>query len=219
MPATPVPATPTPVPAPQLGPARFSLFTVNPQFTKQGVSFAISQPAIVQIRIVPAGRAEPVRTLNLGRQPAGEVKATWNGRNDAGQLVPEGSFSYVIHATGAAGGQDQASYHDLGITHKRIVVSLSQQRLTAYDDQQQFLTTLVTTGNQALPTPVGTFPILGKYQPFTFVSPWPKGSEFYYEPSPVNYALLFDNAGYYVHDSPWRSAYGPGRTRSWARRA
>jgi lipoprotein-anchoring transpeptidase ErfK/SrfK len=26
----------------------------------------------------------------------------------------------------------------------------------------------------------------------------------------VTYALLFDNRGYYIHDAPWRTDYGPG---------
>jgi lipoprotein-anchoring transpeptidase ErfK/SrfK len=73
------------------------------------------------------------------------------------------------------------------------------------------LTTPVTTGNATeLPTPTGVFPILAKYHPFTFISPWPPGSLFYYPPSPVQYALLFDDRGYFVHDSPWRSVYGRG---------
>ncbi|HUZ77881.1 MAG TPA: L,D-transpeptidase family protein [Chloroflexota bacterium] len=210
--ATAIPPTPTPtaIPAPQLSPARFSLFTVNPEFTTQDVSFTVSQPARVTIEIVPAGSNQPVRTLDLGNQPAGKVQASWDGKDDAGQLVAAGGFSYIVHATGAGGATATASYHDLGITHKRMVISLSKQQLTAYDGNQQYLTTLVTTGNPALPTPTGAFPILAKYHPFTFVSPWPKGNKFYYEPSPVSFALLFDDSGYYVHDSPWRTAYGPG---------
>ena len=61
---------------------------------------------------------------------------------------------------------------------------------------------------------MGVFPILAKYSPFTFVSPWPPGSEYYYPPATANYALLFDNRGYYVHDAPWRSAFGPGTNTS-----
>ena len=43
---------------------------------------------------------------------------------------------------------------------KRIAVSLSQQRLWAYDGNNLVLTTLVTTGNKVLPTPTGLFYIL-----------------------------------------------------------
>ncbi|MHB8620984.1 MAG: L,D-transpeptidase family protein [Chloroflexota bacterium] len=206
--ATPVP-TPTPVPLTMSRP-RFSLFTVNPQFTAQQVSFTLSRGATVRIAILPAGKSHPVRTLDLGTQPAGTVKAAWHGHDDAGKLVPAGSYSYVVSAATTDGVKASQSANDLGITYKKMVISLSQQRLTAFDGTKQFLTTLVTTGNPALPTPPGVYPILGKYHPFTFVSPWPKGSKFYYAPSPVQYALLFDDAGYYVHDAPWRGVFGPG---------
>ena len=218
--ATPVPPTPTPMPTAtprptpvpvRLGSLRFSLFTVNPQFTEQGIHFLLSRPAQVTISILPQGQSRPVRTLHLGQKPAGMVYAQWNGRNDAGQLVPAGSYTYLVRVRTADGATAQETASDLGITYKRIVVSLSQQQLTAYDGSTVFLTTPVTTGNATeLPTPTGIFPILGKYHPFTFISPWPKGSPYYYPPSPVQYALLFDDRGYYVHDAPWRTAYGRG---------
>lgn len=151
-----------------------------------------------------------MRTLDLGLQPAGTVQLSWDGRDNAQQLVPEGPYGYTVTATDALGEQYTESYSSLGVTYKRMVVSLSQQRLTAYDGSREYLTTLVTTGNAALPTPLGVFPILGKYSPFTFVSPWPRGSKYYYAPSPTSYALLFDDRGYYVHDAPWRSNFGPG---------
>jgi hypothetical protein len=202
-------ATATPL-GPLLGPASFSLFTVNPLFTRQAVSFDLSAPARVQLRIAPTGLTTHVRTVDMGRQPAGAITFSWDGRDNADQLVPAGLYQYTITATGDDHLAHSESYSMLGITYRRIVVSLSQQRLTAYDGDTPVLSTLVTTGNPALPTPVGVFPILARYSPFTFISPWPKGSEYYYAPSTANYALLFDNRGYYVHDAPWRTAYGPG---------
>jgi L,D-transpeptidase catalytic domain/FlgD Ig-like domain len=200
-------ATPTPA---QLSAARFSLFTVNPLFTPQRVSFTLFRPAHVRVRIAPEGQATPVRTMNLGARPAGTVHIRWDGRDNAGKLVPTGTYAYTLTVVGARGKRQTESYSGLGITYKRIVVSLSQQRLTAYDGSTPVLTTLVTTGNGALPTPLGVFPILAKYSPFTFTSPWPQGSPYYYPPSAANYALLFDNRGYYIHDAPWRSHFGPG---------
>ena len=194
----------------QLGAARFSLFTVNPQFTLQWVAFTLSRPAFVWVKIMPQGATQPIRTMALGLRPGGRVETSWDGRDDAHALVPEGDYHYEITALDRAGDRAAESYDGLGITYKRIVVSLSQQRLTAYDGKTTFLTSLVTTGNPALPTPAGIFPILARYHPFTFISPWPQGSRFYYAPSPVSYALLFDDRGYYIHDAPWRSAFGPG---------
>jgi hypothetical protein len=204
-----VTASATPTPAP-LGAARFSLFAVNPLFTAQRVSFTLLTRAHVRVRIAPQGQVTPVRTMNLGAQPAGTVHISWNGRDNGGKRVPAGTYTYTVTAVDTRGKGHTESYSGLGITYKRIVVSLSQQQLTAYDGSTPVLTTLVTTGNGALPTPLGVFPILAKYSPFTFTSPWPQGSPYYYPPSAANYALLFDNRGYYIHDAPWRSRFGPG---------
>ncbi len=213
--ATPAPlappeAPPTPNIPLELGDARFSLFTVNPRYMAQRVEFTLSRSAHLRVRISPQGYSHAARVMDLGTRPAGTLLVSWDGRDDAGARVPEGLYTYRITAVDQRGVVVTASYNGLGVTYKRLVVSLSHQSLTAYDGDSAFLTTLVTTGNAALPTPVGVFPILGRYHPFTFISPWPRGSAFYYPPSPANYALLFDNRGYYVHDAPWRNVFGPG---------
>jgi hypothetical protein len=63
---------------------------------------------------------------------------------------------------------------------KIIVVSISQQELDAYDNGKLFVSTPVTTGQSQLPTPTGTYHFFARYSPYTFVSPWPVGSPFYY---------------------------------------
>jgi len=207
---TQLPKTATPSVPLHLGDAQFSLFTINPRFTRQDVSFTLSAPAHVRVRIAAPGDVRHVRTMDLGQQPAGTVNLSWDGRDNAHRLVPEGSYTYTIVATAAHSQRQIESYNTLGVTYKRILISLSKQQLWAFDGFHYVLSSLVTTGNPALPTPTGNFPILGKYSPFTFVSPWPPGSTYYYAPSYTNYALLFDNRGYYVHDAPWRTDYGPG---------
>ncbi|GAC1403518.1 MAG: hypothetical protein NVSMB65_20170 [Chloroflexota bacterium] len=203
---------PTPIIPLAVGNALFSLFTFNPTFTTQDMGFtlATSTPARVTITVTAGGDARVMRAVDLGQRRSGTVEWSWNGRDDAGHPVPEGVYSYHIAATNGDGEHAAATYNGLGVTYKRIVVSLSQQRLTAYDGDSVFLSTLVTTGNAALPTPPGVYPILARCHPFTFKSPWPAGSLFYYPPLPVQYALLFDNRGYYVHDAPWRAVFGPG---------
>lgn len=91
-----------------------------------------------------------------------------------------------------------------------IVVSLSKQQLWAYQNGQVVYTTLVVTGRPELPTPVGTFSIYNKVYDTEFISPWPPGSPYYYSPEHVNYAMEFLTGGYYIHDAPWRSDFGPG---------
>ena len=38
------------------------------------------------------------------------------------------------------------------------------------------ITTVVATGMPELATPKGTYHIKAKYTPYTFVSPWPRGT-------------------------------------------
>ncbi|MFZ4498296.1 MAG: flagellar hook assembly protein FlgD [Burkholderiales bacterium] len=40
----------------------------------------------------------PVRSINLGAQPAGLLSFQWDGKNDAGQPVPDGNYSYKVSA-------------------------------------------------------------------------------------------------------------------------
>ncbi|HEY7833220.1 MAG TPA: L,D-transpeptidase [Ktedonobacterales bacterium] len=93
---------------------------------------------------------------------------------------------------------------------KVILVSLAQQWLWAYQDQQLIYATPVTTGRPELPTPQGTFQIGWKVTDIEFISPWPPGSPFYYSPVHVNYAMLFLDGGFFLHDATWRHYFGPG---------
>ncbi|HEV3310217.1 MAG TPA: L,D-transpeptidase [Chloroflexota bacterium] len=93
---------------------------------------------------------------------------------------------------------------------KWIYISTEGEYMNWYQGSHQMGTSLVTTGNPALPTVTGRFTIFAKFSPFTFKSSDPPGSQYWYPPSPVSYAMEFQNAGYFIHDAPWRSAYGPG---------
>ncbi len=61
-----------------------------------------------------------------------------------------------------------------------------------------------------MPTVTGHFSILAKYSPYLFISPWPKGSPYYYDPTWVQYAMLFDAGGYFINDAAWQRNWGPG---------
>jgi lipoprotein-anchoring transpeptidase ErfK/SrfK len=95
---------------------------------------------------------------------------------------------------------------------KQIVVSLSLQELVAYQDGCVVQATPVTTGRPQLPTPAGSFAVFYKTSPFQMVSPWPKGSPFYYRPDYVTWVLEFHSGGYFLHDAVWEApgSYGPG---------
>jgi lipoprotein-anchoring transpeptidase ErfK/SrfK len=94
---------------------------------------------------------------------------------------------------------------------KAVVVRLRAQTLTAYLDGKPVLTTPVTTGRPALPTPVGSFYIHSRSSPYVFTSPWPKGNPYWYPPTPATWAMYFyDND--FLHDDPGEpaSAFGAG---------
>ena len=91
-----------------------------------------------------------------------------------------------------------------------IVVRLGEQSLTLYKDGAVVLKTPVTTGRPALPTPVGSYDVAWRRTPYTFISPWPEGSPYWYAPAHVRWAMFFyDND--FLHDSGEpTSAYGRG---------
>jgi lipoprotein-anchoring transpeptidase ErfK/SrfK len=95
-------------------------------------------------------------------------------------------------------------------TGRIIVISLTCQELTAYQDGQPFLSTPVTSGEPALPTPTGQYSVIRRNSPFEMVSSWPYGTVGWYPPSWVDWVLWFRSDGYGIHDASWRSAYGPG---------
>lgn len=92
---------------------------------------------------------------------------------------------------------------------KAITISLTQQVLRAYAHGKLVYTTYVTTGRPGLETDPGTFHVYSKTSPFTMHSPWPKGSPYWYPDTVVQTAMWF-NGGDAIHDSYWRSIYGPG---------
>jgi len=91
-----------------------------------------------------------------------------------------------------------------------ILVSISQQWLWAYQDRRLVIASPITTGMPQLPTPRGTYHIMGKESNIMFYSPWPYGSPYYYTPEHIDYAMLFKSGGFYLHNAPWRHSFGPG---------
>jgi lipoprotein-anchoring transpeptidase ErfK/SrfK len=97
-----------------------------------------------------------------------------------------------------------------GSSAKAVVVRLEAQTLTAYLNGKPILRTPVTTGRPALPTPVGSYRIEARYSPFTFYSPWPPGSPYWYPPTPVTWAMPFYD-GDFLHNDPGEPASAFGR--------
>jgi len=96
-------------------------------------------------------------------------------------------------------------------SQKAVVIRLQAQTLTAYLNGHPVMRTAVTTGRPALPTPIGSYTIESRHSPYRFTSPWPKGSPYWYPPTPVTWAMYFyDND--FLHDDPIEpaSAFGSG---------
>lgn len=101
------------------------------------------------------------------------------------------------------------THYKKDLPSKIILVSTENQDVTMYENGKQVYSSVVTTGGPELPTDHGVFHIYDKISPFTFHSPWPEGSPYYYPPSPVSYWMPFDGAQG-LHDAPWRANWGPG---------
>jgi lipoprotein-anchoring transpeptidase ErfK/SrfK len=99
---------------------------------------------------------------------------------------------------------------DYQLTGKVIVVSLTEQTLREYDNGQLVGWIYVVTGQRAAQTPPGLWHVIMKGTNLTFKSPDPPGSALWYPPTHINYGLLYHDNGYFLHDAPWRSYFGPG---------
>ncbi len=91
---------------------------------------------------------------------------------------------------------------------KVVIVSLWEQAARMYDNGKLVASMLVTTGNPDLPTPPGVHCAWGKSQNYLDKSPYPKGSPFYYNPTPIHYGFLYSDYGFFMHDAWWRNDFG-----------
>ena len=101
--------------------------------------------------------------------------------------------------------------HNVG-SGKVITINLTVQEMLFYQDGCVVRATPVTTGRPNLRTPTGHFSIFYKTTPFTMVSPWPQGSQYWYPTTTVTWVMEFAGGGYFIHDAAWEwnGAYGPG---------
>jgi len=166
--------------------------------------------ATVAGQIISGGSSTWYRVSSFDSRPLyiyGDF-VTVSNRNASGSnsSVSTSSGSSSISGGNTSGGNSGAP----DVQGKIIVISISQQELDAYDNGQLFISTPVATGQTRLPTPTGTYHFFAKYSPYTFVSPWPVGSPFYYPTSTANYAMEWAQGGYFLHDAPWRAYFGKG---------
>ena len=101
--------------------------------------------------------------------------------------------------------------HDVG-AGKVITVSISLEEMVMYDGGCVVNATPVTTGRPGFPTLPGSFHVMAKFSPFQFISSYPYGSPGWYPPTWVQWAMLYDYGGYFIHNAWWEAqdAFGPG---------
>lgn len=200
---------------PLLAHAFFDRFQFNPQFDTLAMHFVPNKVVSLQVNIRRQTTKGIVRSFALGPLIAGKrATVRWDGRNQFGKAVHTDLYSLELIATDSLGNTNDVVYTDLAVNYRRIVVHLSAQSMEAYDGDRLLRTALITSGNQKLPTPIGVWHVLSRYHPYKFISPWKKSSPFWYPTSNVNYALYFHDGGYFIHDAPWRTVFGPGTNSS-----
>jgi hypothetical protein len=101
---------------------------------------------------------------------------------------------------------------------KVIVVSLREQKARLYSngklatgsDGKPYVFD-VTTGNPDLPSVPGIHCITERLQNYNDISPFPKGSPYYYNPTHINFGMVYSDYGFLMHDAWWRdNADGSG---------
>lgn len=90
-----------------------------------------------------------------------------------------------------------------------IVVSLIAQALRVYQDGKLVKAFLITSGSFESPTPPGLWQVIYRASPTILKATVPTRSPFWFPDTRVNYAMEF-HSGYFIHDSWWRTLYGPG---------
>jgi hypothetical protein len=200
----------------------------NPYRGATQFKFRTSKPASVKLQLFRVGQNKPVSSRSYPHVAGNQVVTmNFSGKGPHGVMYPAGYYFFHASVVDRASNTTHENVGGIQLNPgkpvmspagelvwpdggKVIFVSLAHEALYAYDGTKLVLQTLVTTGNPSLPTPPGQYTVMQKFHPYEFISPWPEGSPYYYAPSLAQYALLFRDGGYFLHDAPWRSEFGPG---------
>ena len=90
-----------------------------------------------------------------------------------------------------------------------IVISLSEQAMRVYQDGKLVNAFQIVTGMPGHASLPGNWWIESKVTNTTFTSGKQPGQEGYYPPTPIALAMQYHSDGYFIHQSWWRSQYGP----------
>ena len=105
-------------------------------------------------------------------------------------------------------GAKDLSAEDVPPTKKRILVDRSEQKLYAYDGDELFLETAISTGKDLTPTPRGSFTVFRKMPSRYMQGPLPGISDQYYDLPGVPWNLYFTKEGGAIHGAYWHTEFG-----------
>jgi lipoprotein-anchoring transpeptidase ErfK/SrfK len=167
-------------------------------------------------------------TYNLGYEYQAIVNYPTQGEMDSAQTVAD--YQYAIGQLNnslanfqayQADFNDNTPYNQVHKTDTQlmqkygdtsgdvIVVSLAEQAMRIYQDGKLINSFQVVTGMPAHPSLPGSWWIETRQTNIQFTSGKQPGQEGYYPPTPIAYALQYHSEGYFIHQSWWRSEYGP----------
>jgi len=139
------------------------------------------------------------------------IAAAFRAARETSQLNAVASQIVALQTTVSAALSADQCGHNVP-SGKVITLNLTLQEAIFYDNGCVVRASPITTGRPYLRTPTGDFHVFFKTSPFTMVSPWPKGSPFWYPTGTVTWVMEFDVGGYFIHDASWEppSMFGPG---------
>jgi L,D-transpeptidase catalytic domain len=93
--------------------------------------------------------------------------------------------------------------------NQKIIIDRSEQKLFAYDGDELFMETSISTGLELTPTPRGTFTVFKKTPSRYMQGPLPDlSSQDYYDLPGVPWNLYFTEGGAVIHGAYWHSSFG-----------
>ncbi|MCH7640793.1 L,D-transpeptidase [Patescibacteria group bacterium] len=163
----------------------------------------------------------PALNFKLGKAPSQDrsdyVACT---PNDLSGVIDKTDFLAYFEAnklTVPDFAMEQDSFSVLGLAHQErwVEIDLSEQKLKAWEGDQLFLETPVSTGLPWWPTPTGEFRIWIKLRATKMEGG--EGKYYYYLPN-VPYVMFFGNSevpnwkGYGLHGTYWHDDFGTQRS-------
>lgn len=93
---------------------------------------------------------------------------------------------------------------------KKITVDISDQLLTAFEDNTPIMQTFISSGRRGYDTPFGNFSVTKKYLQWRYISPFP--NDWYDTPHVPWNLLVVPSRGIFLHGVFWHSVFGQRRS-------